>query len=291
MQALLAEELVRPVVPAHHLYGCPDFAQNFITFMQRRHEVRRPWHREEHPYRSVRIHAEKLADVTDYLVQAGLASEVDWGWFDVREDVARQFMFYLAASLGAVEDVDAVPVTDSVAHLGRYFSRFSTDRRPHVQKAREVILNHLLPMPAGTVSVEQLLLFKRRYGHLLPRFRLTVEQHCVQVASVVDPQERIEKTRLFIQECQEQLREIEAAMRPSFGDIVFTSIIPLVVAGLNISNEDNARGYVAGALSVVAAAYGSVSAIRKARGLDVRLPLAYVAHAKRFPPFDQHFIE
>ena len=282
MRGLLSEGLVKQVVPGIHLYDCPGFSDHFIEYLEAHRQAVNFKASTQQPFRYTRIHAEKLHRITDYLVQHELASQADYTWYNVREDVARDFMFYLAVTLGALGHIDAVPVTDGWALPGRSPSPSTIRRSPHVRKAREVVLENLLPTPVEGVSVQKLAQFKHRHGHLLPRFRLAVEQHCIQMAGVTNAEERLERTRLFIMDCQEQIKEIESAMKPSFGRIICTSLIPMVAAGLSYSGEGGLQGKAVAALGIIPLAFEVVSQIRAARGANPRQPLAYVAHARKF---------
>ena len=282
MQGLLSEGLVRTVIPAQHLYRCRDFSEDFINYLDSL-LMSRSFHERGAPglgYK--RIHAEKLEDIPEFLVQRGLAFEVAWGWYDVREDIADRFMFYLAARLGGMADVNAVPVTDGKAFVQRRWDTERPDPTPHRNKARQVILNNLLPAPAEGVSVEKLLRFKQDHGHLLPKFRLAVEDHCIAVASMSDASLRAASTENFIAQCRLELKEIEEAMRPSFGKIFFTSLLPIVTAGITFDGRGGARDYAAGAMTLASAIYGTVSVVREARNLRQPRPLAYVAQVSEF---------
>ena len=281
MQGLLSEGLVRPVVPGHYLHRCPNFSENFITYIDKKYMG--GYFASQTPQLGYkRVHAEKLEDVPNFLCKQGLAFEVDRGWYDLREDIADDFMFYLAGCLGAMKGVDAIPLTDGKGFARRNWSNPSTDATPHLNKARQVILNNILPAPAESVTVEQLLRFRQEHGHLLPKFRYAVEKHCITVAGMSNASLRAASTVSFIDECKFELKEIEEAMRPSFGKIVFTSLLPLLSAGVSFNGEGGARDYAAGAMTLATAIYGTVSVVKEARKLSPLQPLAYVANARKF---------
>ncbi|MFZ3280408.1 hypothetical protein [Pseudomonas sp.] len=191
-------------------------------------------------------------------------------------------MFYLAACLGAMERVDAIPVTDGKAFSKRPFTPPSSSRSRHVDKARQVVLNNILPAPAGGVTVDQLLFFKEKHGHLLPRFRQSVEEHCVLIAGILDAELRLESTNNFIMRCKQEVKQIEDAMRPTFGSIMFTSLLPLLGSGIGFDVNGGARNYAAGAITLATAIYDTVSLVREHRDIEVNHPLAYVARASGF---------
>ena len=64
--------------------------------------------------------------------------------------------------------------------------------------------------------------------------------------------------------------------------IVFTSLRPLLSAGVSFNGEGGARDYAAGAMTLATAIYGTVSVVKEARKLSPLQPLAYVANAREF---------
>lgn len=181
--------------------------------------------------------------------------------------------------------MDAVPVTDKAifASLLRPRYRQMAGHALHQHKAREVVLRSLLPTSAEPVDIDQLLLFKRRRGHLLPPLRTKVEAHCTRVAALPDAEDRIEANEAFIQDCQQQIAEIEAAMRPSFGKVVWGALAPLFGAGLSLHSTDpgTQAAYAGTALSLSGAAYQAIASIHGSRVAVANRPLAHIAHARK----------
>ncbi len=288
MRRLLGEGLVEPLSPGPFVRDIPKFDESFIGLVENRFlRQSRAARRDVEPARTVLIHAEKLGRIPEFLVEAELARQVDWAWYEVEVVVANQFMSYLAMCLGAIPEVDATPVTDKalLASLLRPRTRQIAGHALHKHKAREVVLRSLLPTPTEPVDVDQLLQFKRRHGHLLPAFRTKVEAHCTRVAMLPDPEDRVEANEAFIQDCQQQIAEIEAAMRPNFGKIVWGSLVPLFGAGLSLHSADvgNQGAYAGSALSLSGAAYQAIASIHGHRIAVENCPLAYVAHARATP--------
>lgn len=286
MRALLTEGLVQPVVPAWHLHRIERFEENFIALIE--HRLRRshlPIDELPDMHGTTRIHVEKLQDIQRFLVDARLARRVDRIWYDVETTTANLFMAYLAACLGAIPEVDATPVTNNaVFAAGMRSPRLArTVADPvHRYKSREVVLRHLLPAPAGPVELSKLLHFKQQYGYLLPPLRASVEAHCTRVALLPDADDRIEANEAFLRECRQQISEIEEAMRPAFGKVVFSSLVPLFGAGFTAHAADagNAIAYAGAALTLAGAAYQAIDSIRAPRAIKDR-PLAYIAHARQ----------
>ncbi|WP_199135371.1 hypothetical protein [Delftia sp. ASV31] len=285
MRRLLGEGLVEPLSPGPFVRDIPRFDDCFIDLVEHRHLKKHPSaKRDTPPAQIVLIHAEKLGRIPDFLVEVGLARQVHWAWYEVEEAVANQFMSYLAMCLGAIPEVNAAPVTDKMvfASLLRPRARQMAGQVLHKHKAREVVLRSLLPTPAEPVDIDQLLLFKQRHGHLLPPLRAKVEAHCTRVAVLPDPEDRIEANEAFLQDCQQQITEIEAVMRTSFGKIVLGALTPLFGSGLSLHSTDpgNPVAYAGAALSLSGAAYQALASIHGSRAAVANRPLAYVAHAR-----------
>jgi len=285
MRALLTEDLVEPVVPAQFLHQVEMFEASFIELIEDRVRRRGRDMANGGPTHTTRIHVEKLGEIPRFLVESGLAKQVNWSWYEVDTPTANQFMSYLAACLGAIPAINATPVTDkAIFASGLRPRRSQLPRQPlHQHKSREVVLRHLLPAPAGAVDVDTLLRFKQSHGHLLPPLRASVEAHCTYVATLQDEDDRIEANAAFLLSSRQQIREIEEAMRPSFGKVVFGALAPLFGAGLAAQATDpgNAIGYAGVALSLSGAAYQAIASIRGSREAVANRPLAYVAHARR----------
>jgi hypothetical protein len=270
------------------------FDSSFIEFIENRlRGIHRFGGAHDVAHRTTRIHVEKLGEIPRFLVQSGLAKQIDWAWYDVETTVANQFMSYLAACLGAIPAVNSTPVTDKAIFASNLRARRAQPlRQPlHLHKSREVILRHLLPIPAGPVEIGKLLSFKQRYGHLLPPLRASVETHCSLVAMLQDEDERADANAAFLLDSKQKIGEIEDAMRPTFGKVVFGSLAPLFGAGLAVQATDPGSkvGYAGAALSLSGAIYQAISSIRGSRRAVENRPLAYIAHVRReFGRHDSH---
>ncbi|MBM4928307.1 hypothetical protein HYO35_22425 [Vibrio parahaemolyticus] len=290
MRSLVYEGLVEQVVPANHLYQIPRFEQSFIDFIEKRQPVLQRGSfsdqrgRIHHEKLGSTIHAEKLGEIPNYLIETGLAIESDsYGWYLVDKRVAKWFMAYLATCLGALDDVDAAPVTNQVGFASLISPQIYRNNK-HKNKARDVVLEAILPTPSEEVTLDQLLRFKSDYGHLLPKLRLKVESHCAHIATIRDHEVRELMTNEFISNCRDDLKEIEDAMSPTWRHITFGKIIPLFGAGFTVNaidaNEDT-LAYAGAALSLAGVAYDAIASIRSDRERAQNKPLAYIAHAHR----------
>ena len=100
------------------------------------------------------------------------------------------------------------------------------------------------------------------------------------MATLPDPEQRIEANKAFVLECRQSIVEIEEAMRPTLGKVVLGSLVPLFGAGFTVQATDsgNVTGYAGAALSLAGAAYLAIASIRGGNALRNR-PLAYVVRA------------
>jgi len=279
MQILLREGLSEPIIPGEYIYHAVDFDQCFLDFVEER-ILRRP-HRLSPPQRVVtRVHAEKMGKIPQQLVKMGLASEAEWGWYEMETYLANQFMSYLASVLGALPGINATPVTDqtsiasSIGTIHQSLKRL-TDNQLHTFKAKEAALNALLPIPDFPFNVDKIIKFKSTHGDLLPALRTRIESHCAEIAVLPTHEERLAASEAFLAECGGQVREIEEAMRATFPKIVMGALTPLFGAGLPRHASPGAQPSLAGA------AYQAIASIRGPRLAQESRPLAYVVRAQK----------
>ena len=262
MRDLLSEGLVEPIFPQHHLREIDRFNDCFIDFAEARLRPRLEYFsRELTEGRVTRVHSEKLGSIPDYLVEIGLAQRISWDWFEMPRTIANCFMAYLATTLGAVPSVNATPITDRAIYASTLGAPriLRSNSNVHVQKARGTILRLLLPVPKDPVEFGALLRFKRDHGRQLPALRAKVEAFCASVAAVPGAPQREVMTEAFVRDCSAEIAEIEAAMRPSFGTVVFGALSPLFGAGLSLKETalGNEVAYAGAALSLAGASYAA----------------------------------
>lgn len=284
---LMTEGLIEPVMPGMHLYQVRRFDETFIRYIQEKISNDRVTRRAVGDNRPMaRVHAEKLGEIPDFLVGVGLARRLDWAWYEIEESVAGDFMTYLATVLCALPEIDATPITDRLMvaqPLGLVPTAEYANSNLHTNKARQVILQALLPIPAGPLNIRKLVEFKRRHGHLLPRLRSKIELHCCRIAAYESHEQRLVETKAFISDSLDEINEITAAMQLSFARVALGKISPLLGAGLALgySADPNSLGAVAGgALSLTGTIYEVISSIRGRQSQEAK-PLAYFAHGRR----------
>lgn len=282
---LLSEGLVEPIVPGMYLYEAQRFDECFIEFVEKRVQFNRSRSIDPTTTSQVtRIHAEKMGQIPDYLVEKGLAKRLDHAWYEIETPLANQFMAYLATVLGAIPEVNATPITDKAQFAVALRSRRPVTKRDETLnsfKAREVILKSLLPIPDGPVDVNKLIMFKNRHGHLLQALRTKIEAHCALVTLMPEPAARAVLTEAFINDCNDNVAEIVAAMQPTFAKVTLGSLTPLFGAGASIQAADSAITFAGAAMSLVGAAFSAISSIHGLRMAQEVKPLAYIAHVRR----------
>lgn len=284
MRELMTEGLVEPVFPGQFIHQIERFDESFIALIEHRLAKQENSRRAREIHGRTKVHAEKLGQIPDFLVDAGLASRGSYPWYEIDTPVANLFMAYLASCLGAVPDVNATPVTDKTLFASTFNGvRSRAASGVHVHKAREVVLRSLLPVPVGPIAADKLIVFKRRHGHLLPALRDRIEAHCAFVALLPDAGQRVQANDAFVQGCKDQVAEIEEAMRPNWKKITYDSLTPLIGSGLawKATNFDDHVAYAGAAVSFGATVYQAISSIRDNRIAQSRKPLAYLAYARR----------
>ena len=285
MQNLVQEELVQQVFPAYYLYEIPDFEKCFIKLIEHRlNRARRTNNQKAKIHPRSTIHAEKLGEIPEFLIENGLANRLNWAWYEVESWVANLFMAYLASCLGALEQVNAAPVTNQASFsrmFGNLNPQFKRANAVHHNKARDVILRSLLPVPDDTVTLDELLRFKNDHGHLLPNLRRSIESHCSIISTLPNAEDRALSTEAFIAECKDNIDQITDAMRPTWSQVSFGSIAPLFGAGLTLHATpfSNEVAYIGSAFTLAACAHQAITSVRGNREVELRKPLAYIAHA------------
>lgn len=289
---LVEELLIEQIIPGQHIYKMPTFDKTFIDYIE---VALSNENRSNQLISTSRIHAEKLSDIPDYLVDRGLATKRHGNWYDVESSIAQLFMTYLASCLGSLQEVNASPVTNSTKSIRSFNHKLTNinNGSVHHNKAREVVLNKLLPVPDEVVNIDDLLRFKNDHGHLLPFLRTKVESGCALIANLDNATDRLNATNEFIISCEDEIREIEDSMRPFWSKIKAGSIGGIIGSGVTFG-ATVANAYVEpnGLNSTVAigAGYSLKSCVEqviadihseyKSTIIARDKPLAYIVHAR-----------
>jgi hypothetical protein len=186
MRSLISSGLVGQIQPGMYANELASYYPGFV-------EHARKWLRNRNGDLGglfSRIHIEKLDSFKDGelfslkrdLEDVGVAVDDNYPWVKMPTPLADDFMAYLAAALGQVDELDAVPITNSNA-MG-----VSLSPTP-AAILRNALLEELLPIPADSaeLTIDSVLAFKERYGQGASRLRDRLEQECGAIAAL-DPE-------------------------------------------------------------------------------------------------------
>ncbi|MBA1362118.1 DUF6236 family protein [Burkholderia gladioli] len=284
MRELLDAELVETVIPAQHLWRVEHFSAGFAKLLEQKLATPNYSPKRLRLRPRTRIHIEKLAGIAEILLDCGAAQREDYSWYMVEASIARLFMAYLTVCLGGLPEVDAAPVTNrweyaSLFELGQTGRRL---KRSEHEEARQEILECLLPVPEGRVTLSDVVKFKRKHGELLPALRKMIEVRSAQIAQLTDPEDRADAISDFTRQSRLQVEELTDAMRFNWKKLVFGSLFPIAASGIQwASPADSKLAWTANALGFGAAVYAVLSASGGLNANQQQQPLAYVAHARR----------
>lgn len=232
-QALLQRGLVEAISPGMYVHSIPGFGDAFQQYLHSlgRHleERRGDFGRGEVTH----LHMEKLGEVERVLQDAGLLRRLGYPWFEVESTTALEFMCYLSLTLGRLEEVNAIPVTDQEETLAPFVRSGSEeiDHDPRLTRLRLEVLSEVFPAPRRPLTPDQIEDFKLRYGHLLRAFRRAVEREVLQLAAIADAGFRARRLEILREELNDQVTEIEARLREArFGEVVLGRFCSLVAA-------------------------------------------------------------
>jgi hypothetical protein len=214
-RSLVKANLVRQVIPGRYLDQIPAFKESFVDYLESLGgslEERRKSFRTRG--RSFRIHMEKMDGLESTLTNMGLARSSQYPWFQVEIETAKEFMAYLAATLGQVEELQLMPVTDDIEHLQEFISFSSPELMPEKEIAplRLEILEDLFPAPSRPLDASEIENFKRRHSDELAEFRRTVERELISLADISDENLRKRRIELFKEESQEAVEKLKDYM-------------------------------------------------------------------------------
>ena len=167
--------------------------------------------------RKYRIHIEKMDELGQVFVNMGLARRKDYPWYEVETETGKEFMAYLAATLGRLDDLQYIPVTDELRHLEEFVFSSSPDLEPEkkISSIRLQLLEDLFPGPARPLHAQEIEEFKANHGDKLSAFRFKVESELVNIADIDDEALRQRKIELFKEETMEAIREIKNYLNES----------------------------------------------------------------------------
>lgn len=268
---LIQEGLVRQIIPSWYLSYIPNFDSAFLEYLKglgpKRLAARRAEFADD---RGFLVHAEKLDLLSYELADAGLARSGQEPWVEVERETARDFMAYLAATLGRVPDLGYAPITDEERQLSDFVVASSPSSAVgRLESLRLGVLDDLFPAPTGPVSVNQLARFKEQHGDELARFRRRVEQELVLAADMSDGTLRRQRLELFVAEAREEITGIRTHMAEAgWLGLVFGKLTAILAA-------------VPGASPIFGLANAVYSAVAGGAQPDPRSPFLYACQAQR----------
>jgi len=218
---LIKEELVIQIFPYEYVHSIERFAESFEEYIDSLGDDlisrRQSFRKQDNPFRPNRmeIHVSKMEPLCDYLVRNRIAQKVDNEWYDVEISTALDFMSYLAAMIGQVDEAGFVPVTDELFPLNRLVKSISHDARVQskTRQIRTQLIENLFPAPAQPLEALDILRFKEKHGNKLSEFRNHVENAIINILNIADNDLRERRIALFNTKAQEDIEEIINAMR------------------------------------------------------------------------------
>lgn len=273
MLSLVREGLVEQIFPAQHLHGIDNYDEIFINFIENKYlKHKKNILSSEYTL----IHMEKLNSIAEKLVAMNLAFEKDSSWLFVEKNIANDFMTYLANILSKVNG--AIPVSDTLDKAKLYDKNASYYSNKKQYKIRNTILDKVLPYPSGHFSINDLVKFKRDYGHLLPQFRRVIEEKSYEISLLPSNGQRKDKVENIINDINNQSGNLQEAMKSKFNKITFGSLLPIFGASLGIYDA-NTNIAVIGTLAGLS---GNLhTALNDINSNINQQPMAYIAHANR----------
>lgn len=238
-RSLLQENLIEPIIPGMYVYSIPHFNESFINYLESNQEILAIRRMNFTNGSSSLIHLEKLNGIEQYFLEAHLARNDGGNWLRVEDDTARDFMAYLASSLGKVETLEYIPLTDSTDPLNDFILSSSSDLYTENQLStlRLQILDNLFPAPEKPLELPDLLRLKERYGAELSRLRITVEREILTIASVPDVNLRLRRLAFFNSEIKEEIERISEHLRESCNQRISLSKIVSIITAIPGVNE------------------------------------------------------
>jgi len=282
MEELIQADLVKPIHPGDYIHKIPNFEEPFLNLIKNNPTIEKRKGNALEKRETFRIHIEKFSPLIFDLCDMGLAKEVGYPWYEVESLTADLYMTYLASVLGKLTNLQMDPITDRVNSLTVYSKLpgniSSIDN--HLSSLRMGVLESILPVPAEGITVEELANFKKRNFDLLTRFRRYVESSLIDIALISDVNLRGEKIRIFKEELDDQLNEIQALMHerkwPKI--ILGTVAAAMPLAGTLIT------GFLPLALldlpPLAFAIHSALGEAKKEKKEILKSPLAYVAMAQ-----------
>lgn len=208
---LIRANLVTQVTPGHYVGRIPRFTDSFMEYLETLGPALKERRASFRNTAGFRIHLEKLDQTVHELKRIKLARTSGGRWLEVEQATAQEFMGYLAAVLGRVDELASIPLTDDSAYLSPFITA-SSPTGPGLEALRTDVLSAILPAPAEALDADEIRRFKDSHGDELQRFRNRVEQKLVELAALQDKTLRARATDLFVEEARQDIDDLQRAM-------------------------------------------------------------------------------
>jgi hypothetical protein len=214
---LIDAELVAPIEPDQAL-GVPDFIDDFLALLDSYPEVPLGADLDLRHTMTIRVHRGKLEhQLLRQLRELGLAEgSYRDVWIPVEQTTAELYVAYLAARLGALQEVPMTPATDERESL-RVFQPLSPNDdlvvgvAPTSYDVRHALLSGILPAP-GWSHAAQLHRFKESHGDELKRMRKRVEREIQTIVALPESEQHAaldDAAASLVEEADELRRRME----------------------------------------------------------------------------------
>lgn len=267
MQNLTSAGLVEHILPLDHFSKLHNFEGNFT-------EIAKIWIsvNQNKPFDYSRIHIEKLGNLRHILKNLNLTRDNhSYPWIEIPTPLANIFMSYLATELGKLPDLNATPLTD----FNNEIVKMNNTERATI---REEILNIVLPIPDGDISIDKLLRFKQDFGHLTMNFRNRIEIECIDILSTKEEYKK-EKILGVQRNLKDEIKDIEEAMHTISEDITFNNFLPLI--GTSFTGLDSIQTVITAGLTIASTTYQVISTLENNKD-NQKKPLAYATLANKY---------
>lgn len=274
-RSLVQAGLVTQVIPGIHLHKISHFTESFSNYLESlgaELEIRRKAFKGLLGERKVaRVHIEKMNDIGHILVDMGLAEKRKYPWYFLEPQTGIEFMIYLAATLGNLDDLHCMPITDEFGYLHDYIYSSSPDMLPEqkISSLRLQILDGVFPSPNKPLTANEIADFKNKHGNTLSDFRRKVERELITLAEIDDNNLRQRQLDLFMGEAHESIEEIINRLNESGYNRLTLGKIGSIIAAIPS---------VSGIVRIGNAIY---NAFEKSESLNMRRSFLYAAHAQR----------
>lgn len=266
MQELTSAGLVEQILPLNYFSKLESFEKNFL-------DIAEIWIRinKNANFDTTKIHIEKLGSLRDELINLGIATNYNYPWIEMPSPLANYFMSCLATELGKLPEINATPLTNISDN------KIILDNND-INLIRNDILTDIMPIPNGKITIDSILNFKNKHGHLTEKFRDRIEEECMNITSI-DLKYREEKIHLVKKNLNDEINEIKDVMNTSWEDIILKSIMPLAATVLTISAEPSQQRIILGtSITIASTVYQGISTWQDINKNKSK-PLAYVTLA------------